>query len=150
MNKSQIINVENKEQMAHFARNFAHAINQQAISSSQPTTIIGLSGTLGAGKSFFAKHFINELQENKTEILSPTFNIALTYDTKLGEIYHFDLYRIKNKDELENIGFFDAIKNNICLIEWPDIALDYLKTLPNFALLKFEISGEEERVVSLT
>ena len=140
MSKSQVINIENQQQMADFAKNFAK----------NPARIIALKGTLGAGKSFFAKHFINEIQEVKTDILSPTFNIALTYDTKLGEVYHFDLYRLKNKDELENVGFFDAIKNNICLIEWPEIALDYLKTLPWFVLLEFEIIGEEEREIKIT
>ena len=46
--------------------------------------------------------------------------------TKSVEIFHFDLYRLKNAQELENIGFFDAMKNGICLIEWPEIAKNFL------------------------
>ncbi len=141
---SQIIDIKNQAEMATFAEKFA-----QETTASHPK-IIALKGTLGSGKSFFARHFINAIQVQKTEILSPTFNIALTYDTKLGEVYHFDLYRLKNKEELENVGFFDAIKNNICLIEWPEIILDYLKTIPGFTLLEFEIKDEEEREVKIT
>jgi tRNA threonylcarbamoyl adenosine modification protein YjeE len=96
-------------------------------SQAQIGDIIGLKGTLGAGKSFFAKHFINALQEKETEILSPTFNLVYSYDTKKGEIFHFDLYRLKSAEELENIGFFDALKNGICLIEWPEIAEKFLR-----------------------
>lgn len=140
MTRSQIINIANKGEMMEFAKEIAD----------NSPRIIGLSGTLGSGKSFFAKHFINELQGQKTEILSPTFNIALAYDTKLGEIYHFDLYRLKDKNELENVGFFEAIKNNICLIEWPDIALDYLKTLPEFVLVEIKITDEEKREIKIT
>jgi tRNA threonylcarbamoyladenosine biosynthesis protein TsaE len=124
------------------------AFAKQIASESQNCAIIGLKGTLGAGKSFFARHFINALQEKPTEILSPTFNLVYSYQTKKGEVFHFDLYRLKNADELENIGFFEALRAGICLIEWPEIAADFLgknyleieiKTAVNF--------GEEAREV---
>lgn len=88
--------------------------------------IIALSGSLGVGKSFFAKHFINHLQVEKQEILSPTFNIVYSYPSIRGEIFHLDLYRLKNSMELENIDFFSMINNHICLIEWPNIAQQFL------------------------
>jgi tRNA threonylcarbamoyl adenosine modification protein YjeE len=87
---------------------------------------IALYGTLGVGKSFFAKHFINSLQNEKDEILSPTFNIVCSYNTKRGEIFHLDLYRLKNVDELENIDFFSIINKHLTLIEWPEIAEKFL------------------------
>ncbi len=111
--------LENKKQMIEFAKEMASKV--------RIGNIIALKGTLGAGKSFFAKHFINALQEKETEILSPTFNLVYSYDTKKGEIFHFDLYRLKSAEELENIGFFDALKNGICLIEWPEIAEKFLR-----------------------
>ena len=111
--------LENKKQMIEFAKEMASKV--------RIGDIIGLKGTLGAGKSFFAKHFINALQTKETEVLSPTFNLVYSYDTEKGEIFHFDLYRLKSPQELENIGFFDAIKNGICLIEWPEIAEKILK-----------------------
>ena len=68
---------------------------KQIANESQNCSIIGLKGTLGAGKSFFARHFINALQEKPSEILSPTFNLVYSYQTKKGEVFHFDLYRLK-------------------------------------------------------
>ena len=110
--------VNSKAEMAQLASEIAAV--------AQIGDVICLSGTLGAGKTFFAKSFINSLQENKSEILSPTFNLVYSYLTKKGEVFHFDLYRLKSAQELENIGFFDALKNGICLIEWSEIAQKYL------------------------
>ena len=115
----------------------------------EPTQIIALKGTLGSGKSFFAKHFINHLQDEKTEVLSPSFNIALNYEAKIGEIFHFDLYRLKGREELENIGFFEALKNNICLIEWPEIVLEYLQKQQNFSLIEIDIQPDKLRQITI-
>lgn len=93
------------------------------ISPNQP---IALYGSLGVGKSFFARNFINFLQDKPDEVLSPTFNLVYSYKTKKGEIFHFDLYRIKNSQDLENIGLFDVLQSHITLIEWPQIAEKYL------------------------
>ncbi|MBP7710032.1 MAG: tRNA (adenosine(37)-N6)-threonylcarbamoyltransferase complex ATPase subunit type 1 TsaE [Rickettsiales bacterium] len=132
--------VNSKEEMAALAAEIAI--------SAQAGSVIGLKGTLGAGKSFFAKHFVNALSEKPVEVLSPTFNLVYSYETKKGEVFHFDLYRLKSEEELENIGFFDALKSGICLIEWPEIAADFLKR--NY--LEIEIravvgAGEEAREV---
>lgn len=115
----------------------------------EPAQIIALKGTLGSGKSFLAKHFINHIQRDKTEILSPSFNIALNYETKIGEVFHFDLYRLKGKEELENIGFFEALKNNICLIEWPEIILNYLQKQQNFTLVEIDIQPDKLRQIKI-
>ncbi len=139
MTNSQIVEINSEKEMIEFAQKL----------SIDPPRIIGLRGTLGAGKSFFARNFINSLQDQKTNILSPTFNIALTYPTSLGDVYHFDLYRIKEKSELENIGFFEAVKNNISIIEWPEIAINYLQKIPGFTLLDIKISAENSRVVRI-
>ena len=104
--------------MIDFAKEVANSINDNKV--------VALYGNLGVGKSFFAKNFINFLQEIPSEVLSPTFNIVYSYKTKIGEIFHFDLYRIKHEEELENIGFFEVIKNHIILIEWPQISEKYL------------------------
>lgn len=110
--------------------------------------IFCLNGTLGAGKTFFAKSFINFLQDKPTAILSPTFNLVYDYQTKKGEVFHFDLYRLKSADELENIGFFDALKNGICLIEWPQLALNFLGK--NFTKIDIKIISEEKREVVIS
>ncbi|MES2677978.1 MAG: tRNA (adenosine(37)-N6)-threonylcarbamoyltransferase complex ATPase subunit type 1 TsaE [Pseudomonadota bacterium] len=107
--------------------------------------VFGLKGTLGAGKSFFASSFINALADQKITVLSPTFNLLYSYQTPKFLIHHFDLYRLKSSEELENIGFFDCLKNGICLIEWPEIAQEFLPK--NYIEIKIEIKNESERIV---
>lgn len=123
------------------------ALAREIAASSQVGEVICLQGTLGAGKTFFAKSFINSLQENSSEILSPTFNLVYSYDTKKGEIFHFDLYRLKSAAELENIGFFDALKSGISLIEWPEIAADSLPKKRYEIEIKIIAGSEESREV---
>ena len=83
-----------------------------------------LFGELGVGKTIFTRFLINQLQIQKnlntTEVLSPTFNILNEYKIENITIKHFDLYRIKSKDELANLGLFEE-KEDINLIEWPEI-----------------------------
>jgi len=132
--------INNPQEMANLATKIANEV--------KTGDIICLKGTLGAGKSFFAKSFINALQEKPSEVLSPTFNLLYSYETKKGEIFHFDLYRLKSPDELENIGFFDALQNGICLIEWPEIAAKFLPK--NCTEIEIKILGEEKRELMIT
>jgi tRNA threonylcarbamoyladenosine biosynthesis protein TsaE len=129
----QKIVINSKKEMAQLAAKIA--------ASARIGDVFGLKGTLGAGKSFFAKNFINSLQKNPTEVLSPTFNLVYSYNTTKGEISHFDLYRLKSEEELENIGFFDALKSGICLIEWPEIAAAFLKK--NYFEIEIKTLAEE-------
>ena len=83
-----------------------------------------LFGELGVGKTIFTRFLINQLQIKKnlntTEVLSPTFNILNEYKIENITIKHFDLYRIKSRDELGNLGLFEE-KEDVNLIEWPEI-----------------------------
>ena len=84
-----------------------------------------ISGNLGVGKTTFIKHLINSLQKaNKqkiSEVTSPTFNITNEYQIKKTLIKHYDLYRIKNKKELYNLGIQENLNDQITLVEWPKI-----------------------------
>ena len=83
-----------------------------------------LFGELGVGKTIFTRFLINQLQIKKnlntTEVLSPTFNILNEYKIENITIKHFDLYRIKSRDELGNLGLFEE-KEDVNLIEWPEV-----------------------------
>ena len=85
-----------------------------------------LTGNLGVGKTTFIKYIINSLQrinrQKLSEVPSPTFNITNEYQIKKILIKHFDLYRIKNEKELNNLGIQENLKNQITLVEWPEIA----------------------------
>ncbi len=89
-------------------------------------TCIALFGNLGTGKTTFARAFIQSLVGEDTIVPSPTFTIVQTYETAKGEIAHFDLYRLSDPDELTEIDFEEYTQNEITLIEWPEIAMDYL------------------------
>ncbi len=87
--------------------------------------IIFLYGEIGVGKTTFVKHLINKLQKDKkiniTEVTSPTFNILNEYQIGDIKIKHYDLFRIKLKEEITNLNIFEDNSDSITLIEWPEI-----------------------------
>ena len=84
-----------------------------------------LYGEIGVGKTTFARLFINNFEKynklKKSEVLSPTFNIVFEYKIKDFTIKHYDLYRLKNDQEITNVGLFENIEHDITLIEWPEL-----------------------------
>ena len=87
--------------------------------------IIFLYGEIGSGKTTFVRFFINYL-ENKNDIEnsnipSPTFNIVYDYEVKNIKISHYDLYRLKSYEEIYQLGMFEILKNQIKIIEWPEL-----------------------------
>jgi tRNA threonylcarbamoyladenosine biosynthesis protein TsaE len=98
------------------------------ICSYYPTQkIVCFIGEMGAGKTTLIKEickFLGVAQNSS----SPTYSIVNEYlDGKGNTIYHFDLYRIKSTKELFDIGFDDYLfSGNLCLIEWPQIATQYI------------------------
>lgn len=83
--------------------------------------LITLDGDLGAGKTALARTLIRTLTQNPTQdVPSPTYTLLQTYDTPTGEIWHFDLYRLQDPDEIYELGWEDAlIPQNLIIIEWP-------------------------------
>ena len=87
--------------------------------------VIFLYGEIGVGKTTFVRGFINnfEVQQgmNESQILSPTFNIVFDYVIKELKVMHYDLYRLKNSKDINELGIFVEIENCITLIEWPEL-----------------------------
>jgi len=86
---------------------------------------ICLEGTLGMGKSVFARGFIQH-QTDAMEVPSPTFTLVQSYEGDNYDIFHYDLYRIKNAEEIFEIGMEDMIYEGVSLVEWPSKMEAYL------------------------
>lgn len=81
--------------------------------------VICLQGDLGAGKTSFCRELIRALTKNNMEVPSPTFTLVQTYESD-PPIWHYDLYRIEDSEEIYEIGWEEAIANGIVLVEWPE------------------------------
>ena len=86
---------------------------------------IFLYGEMGVGKTTFVRYFINKIQTNDklaiSEVTSPTFNLLNEYKTNNLVIKHYDLFRIKNSSEINDLDIFEKNKKTITLVEWPQI-----------------------------
>ncbi|MCX5614885.1 tRNA (adenosine(37)-N6)-threonylcarbamoyltransferase complex ATPase subunit type 1 TsaE [Bombella saccharophila] len=109
---------------------------------------LALRGEMGAGKSSFARALIRALADDEAlEVPSPTFALVQPYNTRLGLVFHYDLWRLSSPDELYELSWDDACEG-IMLVEWPDRAAELL---PEGALYLTFTPGdaEQERRVTL-
>lgn len=107
--------------------------------------VLLLKGNLGAGKTTFTKILLKNLGSSD-EVSSPTYAIVNEYDTPKGNVYHFDLYRMKNIAEVYDIGIEEYLDSAyLCIIEWPEIFEDELQEMPHHEL-KIETHGGERRI----
>jgi len=130
--------VSNEKDTQNIANKIANSIKGTNL-------VLCLNGDLGAGKTTFTRHLIRNLQNNKfaNEIPSPTFTLLQIYDYQLGQIYHYDFYRLDKIEELFELNFSESLRNNICIIEW---ANKFKKALPvDRVEIDFEIISENSR-----
>lgn len=86
----------------------------------QPGDCLLLEGGIGAGKSHFARALILSRLSVPEDVPSPTFTLVQTYDLPECELWHADLYRLSDPDQVVELGLLDAFESAICLVEWPD------------------------------
>ena len=133
--KGSKINISSENKLKEFANNFSIKLKQG--------DIFFLFGEMGVGKTTFVKYLINNLQHlsksKLTEVTSPTFNIMNEYDIGGLLIKHYDLYRLKSSNELEDLNLFDENDKAVLLIEWPQIIKKKLNLVTK---LYFEYENE--------
>ena len=110
----QIISNEyNKAQMQELAQQLAALL--------KAGDRLTFHGNLGAGKTTFIRAIIQKLS-GAENVPSPTFTLVQQYDSPVANLWHFDLYRLKQEDELYELGYEEALINSILFIEWPERA----------------------------
>jgi tRNA threonylcarbamoyladenosine biosynthesis protein TsaE len=131
--------IHNETEMLAFAAEFARNLSAPQI--------IFLHGDLGAGKTTFTRGLLQALG-HKDKVKSPTFTIVEPYTLGDLNLYHFDLYRLADAEELELIGIRDYLNNNsICIFEWPNKAQGLLPK-PDIELI-ITIDGFQ-RIIDIT
>lgn len=107
--------------------------------------ILLLKGNLGAGKTTFTQFLLKKLG-SEDEVSSPTYSIVNEYQTPQGKVYHFDLYRLKNIDEVYDIGIEEYLDNAfLCIIEWPEVYEEELYGL-NYHTMSIINTGESREI----
>ena len=104
------------------------ALSRRLAARVRPGDVIALSGDLGAGKTTFARAFINALPDPDRapgeaadeEVPSPTFTLVQIYRRQPADVWHLDLYRLEHPEEAYELGIEEALGQAILLIEWPE------------------------------
>jgi|TARA_B100000287_G_scaffold432258_1_gene491179 tRNA threonylcarbamoyl adenosine modification protein YjeE len=99
-----------------FAKKFAKFVT--------PPFFLCLKGEIGSGKTTFTRFLIKQFSKKNINIPSPTFPIVQVYEFEKIKIWHYDLYRIENKEEFFSLDFDLAI-NDFVIVEWPQVFLEY-------------------------
>lgn len=138
------------------------ALAEAMSETAQAGDVFALRGALGAGKSTFARAFIRAAAERAgtpaDEVPSPTFTLVQTYPAADLTLWHFDLYRIGDPEEIWELGIEEALADGVCLIEWPERAEGLLPArrveiglehVPDVAVRKLTVSnGTPNRALS--
>lgn len=127
-------------------REFGRKLGKEAL----PGQVYTLIGDLGVGKTVFTQGFAKGLEIDEP-ISSPTFTIVQIYEDGRMPFYHFDVYRIGDSSEMDEIGYEDCIYGEgVCLIEWANLIEDILpETYDEIKIEKDPEKGYDYRLITI-
>ncbi len=109
--------------------------------------VILISGDVGAGKTTLVKEFC-KLIGVKENVNSPTYTLINQYKCNSKIVVHIDLYRVNNLIEINELGLFDYLENNLVIIEWPEIILNQIDF--NYTLITIKYIDKSHRKLSIS
>ena len=122
-NKQLNFPVKNKKVFHNITIQQTVSISETLAELIRPGDTVLLFGDIGSGKTFFSRVMIQKMMQKQgvvvEDIPSPTFTIVQIYDTLLPSVWHLDLYRISNPEEIIDLDLENAFEKHVCLIEWP-------------------------------
>jgi len=108
--------------------------------------IILITGEVGTGKTTLIKEYCKLIGVEEI-VNSPTYTLINEYQNKRGKIVHMDLYRVKDINEINELGLFEYLENNIVIIEWPEIILNMIDI--KYSIINIAFINEKERKLSI-
>ena len=108
--------------------------------------IILITGEVGTGKTTLIKEYCKLIGVEEI-VNSPTYTLINEYQNKRGKLVHMDLYRVKDINEINELGVFEYLENNIVIIEWPEIILNMIDI--KYSIINIAFINEKERKLSI-
>lgn len=136
--------------MATFTSNSpadTEALGRQFAAKLGAGAVLALQGELGAGKTQFTKGVVAGV-ESTAGVTSPTFTIVHEYGGGRLPVYHFDFFRLEDRERLSRLGLDDYFfGDGVCVVEWADRFADLIPEQANW--IRFEIKGPDQRLIKV-
>ena len=138
----QVFNSHSTEETEKIAAEFAKSLD-----TGKPE-FVAMFGDLGVGKTAFVRGVASVLA-NGARVKSPTFTVVNEYHGDKLPLYHLDVYRIEDEDDLYSVGFFDYLQKGVLIVEWSENIPDSIPEDAYYVKIERSMLGENERIITI-